>query len=101
VIGRQVICSRCRREATCRAVLEVQHAPRRVFCDAACMTIFVREQYIECGRATATPAEPPGPPSGTSSAGIGAAREPLASGKSSVAPVRRFRWADFLRSVRP
>jgi hypothetical protein len=49
VIGRQVICSRCRREATCRAVLDVQHAPRRVFCDIACMVLWIREVYIEAG----------------------------------------------------
>lgn len=39
-------------------------------------------------RVLATPAEAPGPPSGRVSAGIGATREPVGSGKSSVAPGR-------------
>jgi hypothetical protein len=97
-------CDQCRAEKPDTVGLslietEEEEAEEYGFCSLPCLVIFVQKHYS--GLVLATPAEAPGPPSGRVSAGIGAAREPLASGKSSVAPVRRFRWADFLRSVRP
>lgn len=103
MIGRRVICSNCGQEAICRSVLDVQHAPRRVFCDDACMVLFVREQYIEvtsAARVTATPAEAPGPPSGRVSVGIGGDPVSAARGSAAGAGSPPTIYAPFLRALR-
>lgn len=47
MIGRRVICSGCRRDSTCRAVVQVEHEPRGVYCTVACMLLALRERYME------------------------------------------------------
>lgn len=104
MIGRQVICSRCRRVDTCRAVLDVQHAPRRVFCDQACMVLFVREVYIEAdstARATALAADSPSAVGMPAASGGAQGRGLRGSGPPVQAPPTSERYfGAFRRAVR-
>jgi hypothetical protein len=104
MIGRAVICSQCWREATCRAVLDVQHAPRRVFCDSACMIAFLREVYIDPeypARAAAAPSPVVGPPSAAGGGAGGATGRPFGEVRPAPVPPTFERFAAaFLRAVR-
>ena len=72
-------CDRCKRPASDAVGLTVARLDRLTpdewgFCSVSCMVIHVRERYIECARASATPDKAPGPPSGRVLSGIGGAQ---------------------------